>query len=183
MSRPVTESTPPNEMCLTQGAAFWSQIDRDGSGRSGAIWDNLGVVRWRFAARRNPAGRSWCNPFNTLDFVVTEAANGAELVIRRASWAPSVFQIRDGEEVIGQVRVRSLLRHRYSIEIDGVNTWTFRMPIFTLNFYANSESGTDIWVVVGPSKMDWKILMRPGSGDRQLVAALAFIHTEWWNLC
>ena len=87
----------------------------------------------------------------------------------------------DGDNVIGRIRMSSLLRNKYAIDINGVNSWTFQMPLFTVRFRGDSNTGTDIWVVVGPSKMEWNILIRPGISDRQLVAALAFIHNEWWN--
>jgi hypothetical protein len=55
------------------------------------------------------------------------------------------------------------------------------MPLFTVRFWGESRSGAEIWVVVGPSKMEWTILIKPGVNDRLLVPALAFIHNEWWN--
>jgi hypothetical protein len=102
-------------------------------------------------------------------------------VVRRTSFVPSVFQIRDGDKVAGRIRMVSPIRNKYVIEIDGVNSWIFRMPLFTVRFRADSAVGTDIWVVVGPSKMEWNILVRPGISDRPLLAALSFIHNEWWN--
>jgi hypothetical protein len=68
-----------------------------------------------------------------------------------------------------------------SIEIKGAGFWTFRLPLFTVRFRGDSQTGTDIWVILGPSKMEWHILIRPGISDPRLVAALAFIHNEWWN--
>ena len=55
------------------------------------------------------------------------------------------------------------------------------MPLFTVQFFGNSSTTTDIRVIVGPSKAEWNILFRPGTDKPQLVAALAFIHNEWWN--
>jgi len=89
--------------------------------------------------------------------------------------------VLDGDALVGCIRMRSLLRNKYTIDIDGSNSWTFRMPLFTIRFRGDSDSGTDIWVVVGPSKMEWNILIRPGMSDRQCVTAWAFIHSEWWN--
>jgi len=77
--------------------------------------------------------------------------------------------------------MRSMFRNKYSVSIAGVNSWTFRMRLFTIRFYGVSSAGAEIWVVVGPSKMEWNILIKAGVKERPLVAALAFIHTEWWN--
>lgn len=181
MSRLRTPSTAPDEECIENGSKYWSQIDREGPGRSGTVWDEQAVACWRYRVRSNPVGRGWGNPFNKPDFAITDADGQAELVIRRVSFVPSVFHILHGNHVTGQIRRCSVLRNKYAVDIHGVNSWTFQMPLFTLQFYGDSETGTDIWVAVGPSKMDWKILIRPGVSDHQLVAALVFIHTEWWN--
>ena len=77
--------------------------------------------------------------------------------------------------------MRSLFRIKYSIDIQGAGSWTFRLPLFTVQFRGDSQAGTDVWVIVGPSKMEWNILIRPGTNDLRLLAALAFIHNEWWN--
>jgi len=84
-------------------------------------------------------------------------------------------------QVVGRIRMVSMLRIKYAIDADAVGSWTFRMPLFTVRFHGASDAGTDAWVIVGPSKMEWNILIRPGVIDRSLVAALAFIHNEWWN--
>jgi hypothetical protein len=97
------------------------------------------------------------------------------------SFIPSFFDIMEKDDVIGRIGMRSILRIKYSIEINGAGSWTFRLPLFTVRFRGDSQTGTDIWVLVGPSKMEWNILLRCGVGDRHLVAALAFIHNEWWN--
>jgi hypothetical protein len=55
------------------------------------------------------------------------------------------------------------------------------MPLFTIRFYGFSSAGPEIWVRVGRSKMEWNILIKAGVEEQPLVAALAFIHTEWWN--
>jgi hypothetical protein len=77
--------------------------------------------------------------------------------------------------------MRSMFRNKYSIDIVGLNSWTLRMPLFTVRFCGDSRAGSEIWVVVGPSKMEWNILIKAGIEERPLVAALAFIHNEWWN--
>jgi hypothetical protein len=94
---------------------------------------------------------------------------------------PPSFYILDGGKAIGRIRLRSILRNKYSVVIDGVGSWTFRMPLFTVKFWGGTTTGPEIWVVVGPSKMEWRILLKPGAPDRHIVAALSFIHNEWWN--
>ena len=143
--------------------------------------DEQGVIRWRCAFRKNSSSRGWGNPFNKPDFVIAEPGAKDEVIVRRASFILPVFSIIESDRIIGTIRLRSMLRNKYSISIDGVNSWTFRMPLFSTGFYGVSSAGAEIWVVVGPSKMEWNILIRAGVKEWPLVAALAFIHNEWWN--
>ena len=79
--------------------------------------------------------------------------------------------------MIGTIRMLSIFRTEYSISI-GVNSWKFRMPLFTILFFGESGVGCEIWVRVGPSEKEWSVLMKPGIAQQCLVAALAFIHNE-----
>ncbi|HTM41467.1 MAG TPA: hypothetical protein VL177_11170, partial [Terriglobales bacterium] len=84
-------------------------------------------------------------------------------------------------KTVGRVKMCSLLRNKYAIELDGINAWTLRMPLFTLHFFGTSKADTDIWVAVGPSKMEWSVLIKRSTSEWPLLAALAFIHVEAWN--
>jgi len=181
MWRSRTRAIAPNEECVARGTKFLCQIDPGADGHSGAVLDEQSIVRWRYAIRNNAPGRVPGNPFNKPDFVIAEPDAKDEVIIRRASFIPSVFNIIEAGRVIGRIGMRSMFRNKYSVSIEGVNSWTFRMPLFTIRFYGVSSAGAEIWVVVGPSKMEWNILIKAGVKERPLVAALAFIHTEWWN--
>ena len=176
-----TKPEAPDALCIERGAKYLFQIDRTGRNRSGKVYDEQGVLRWHYDVRANPAGRQRGNPFNKPQFVFTGVDGHAESVIQRVSLIPSRFEIRDNGKVVGRLRMRSPLRIKYRIEIEGVGSWTFCLPLFTVRFHGESELNTEIWVVVGPSKREWKILLRPGTNNRHLVAALAFVHNEWWN--
>jgi hypothetical protein len=171
----------PDEFCIANGAKYVFRIDRGGLNRSGKIFDERGDVCWQYDVRRNPEGRTLRNPLNKPDFVFMDAPGQAELVIRRISLIPSRFQILDGSDSIGQITLRSLLGIKYAIKIDGFAPYTFRLPMFTLCFWGDMGTGPSIWVMVGPSKMQWNVLLKPGTNDRELVLALAFIHNQWWN--
>lgn len=171
----------PDENCIERGAKFVCVIDRDGRNRSGKIFDEHGSIRWQYDAVRNPEGRNWRNPLNKPDFVFTNPAGHAEILIRRMSFVPSVFQILEGTNSIGRVSLQGLLGIKYRILLDGYGTSTFRLPLFTVRFGGDTDNGPSIWVVVGPSKMQWNVLLKPGTNDRGLVVSLAFIHNQWWN--
>ena len=55
------------------------------------------------------------------------------------------------------------------------------MPLFTIRFFGDSRSGPEICVAVGPSKMEWRVLIKRDTSEWPLLAALAFIHVEAWN--
>jgi len=176
-----TRAIAPNEEWVASGTKLPCQIDRGAAGRSGTVRDEKGVIRWRYAFRKNASGRGSWNPFNKPDFVIAEPEAKDEVIIRRVSFIPPVFNIIDASTIIGGIRMCSMFRNKYSISVHGVNSWTFHMPLFTIRFYGVSSAGAEIWIVVGPSKMDWNILIRAGVKERPLVAALAFIHNEWWH--
>lgn len=181
MQRNRTRTVAPDGECIAQGHKFLGQIHRGMDGHSGAVMDEHGVIRWRYGIRKNAPARRLGNPFNKPDFVIADPDGRDEIVIRRASFIPPVFNITAADRVIGTVRMRSMFRNKYTIDIDGVNSWTFRMPLFTVRFFGDSSAGAEIWVAVGPSKMEWNILIKGSAKEWPLLAALAFIHTEWWN--
>ncbi len=181
MWRNRARAVAPDEECLARGTKFRCQIDRAADGHDGAVQDEHGIIRWRYGIRRNAAGRSPGDPFNKPDFVIAQPDARDEVIIRRASFIPSVFNIIEAGRVIGRIRMCSIFRNKYAIDIDGVDSWTFRMPLFTVRFFADSSAGREIWVAVGPSKMEWNILIKAGAKEWPLLASLAFIHTEWWN--
>lgn len=181
MQRNRTRAAAPDEECIAHGHKFLCQIDRGMDGHCGAIMDEHGVIRWRYGIRKNASARRLGNPFNKPDFVMTDPDGRDEIVIRRASFIPPVFSIIEAGRVVGRVRMRSLFRNKYAIEIDRVNSWTFRMPLFTIRFFGDSSAGVEIWVAVGPSKKDWNVLIKRDAMAWPLLAALAFIHVESWN--
>jgi hypothetical protein len=175
------QNPPPDETIITQGAKFASVIDRGGRNDSGKIYDEKGRICWQYETRTNPDGRRWGNPLNKPDFVFANTDGQSEIIIRRVSFVPSVFQILDQDKLIGRIALRSVLGLKYQILLDGCASSTFRLPLFTVRFWGDTDMGPSIWVVVGPSKMQWNLLLKPGTMDRALVASLAFLHNQWWN--
>jgi hypothetical protein len=168
----------PDEECIEHGTKLLSQIHRGASSRDGEMRDELDNVRYRYERRASRFGWGFGNPFRKPDFVLSEPSDKEETIIRRVSFVPPVFNIVEASAVIGTIRMLSMFRNKYSISIDGVKSWTFRMPLFTVLFFGESDAGAEIWVRVGPSVREWNILIKPGITRRPLIAALAFIHHE-----
>jgi len=175
------ESLTPDEDTVARAAKYCFRIDREADGHSGEVWDEQGAPLWRYGRHGVRPARTRSNPFRKRDFVFADTDGGAELLIRRASFLPPVFHIVENETIVGRIGLRSALRNKYAIDLQGMGHWTFRLPLFSVSFYGISDNTPGIWALVGPSKTEWNVLVRSGLPGRQLVAALAFIHTEWWN--
>jgi len=172
---------PPDEECIAHGTHFFCQIDRSGDGRSGKVYDRQNLVTGWYRSRPAPGGFDLHNPFKKRDFVFSSLTEPEETIIRRHSFFPPVFHIMNGGAVAGSIRLISPLRNKYLITLDGLNNWIFQMPVFTASFFGASSQTTDIWVLVGASQMEWRILIRAGIVSRNLMATLAFLHNErWW---
>jgi hypothetical protein len=169
---------PPPPDIIASGIKLVSRIAAGTARRVGAVSDENGFIRWRYGPHR--ARDSWTpgNPLRKPDFVFFERDERDALKIRRVSMFPSVFNLLEEGKLIGNVRMSSVLRNRYSIELDGSKSWTFHMPLYTIYFSGESTTGTDVWVAIGPRENQWNILLAPGLPERPFAAILAFIHNE-----
>jgi hypothetical protein len=143
------KAVAPNEEDVERGTKLFCQIDQ-GRCRSGTLRNEQGIIRWRYSFHKNADGRSWKNPFKKPDFVIADSGAKMELIIRRASFIPPVFDIRLAESVIGKIKMRSPFRNRYSIEIDGAGAWMFQMPLFTIAFYGSPVGAQISGLELGP---------------------------------
>lgn len=173
------DAVAPDVFRAHHGAGYTCLMDAKARNRSGKVFDEHGVLRWQYRFRTNAEGRTRRNPLNKPDFIFADTNGRGEVVIRRTSLIPSCFDVLEGNDVIGRIAQRGLLGLKYVIRITGFHDWTFRISLCSLRFFGHSRSGTDICVVVGPSKMQWNILLRPGGATREFLAALAFIHSQW----
>ena len=171
----------PDEDTVEQGAKYVFVMDVENRSRTGKIWNEHGEVEWHYGPQRNPLRYSLHNPFNKPDFVVFDPNERSVVTIRRTSFVPSRFQVLEREHVVGNIAMRSPLLNKYMVEIDGIETCIFRMPLFTGCFHGQVSDATGIWVVVGPSKMQWSVLARLDLDDVRLLSSLAFIHNQWFN--
>jgi hypothetical protein len=168
---------PPPPDIIAKGIKLVSRIAAGTARRVGAVSDQHGFIRWRYGPHRTRHSWTLGNPLRKPDFVFFERDERDALKIRRVSLFPSVFNLLEEGNLIGTVRMSSVLRNRYSIELDGVK-WTFHMPLYTIYFSGESRTGTEVWVAMGPRESQWNILLAPGLPERSFAAILAFIHNE-----
>jgi hypothetical protein len=170
---------PPSEDEIERGARHCLVIAWD-RGSPGSILPEIGDARWH--CRTEPCRSAWSalNLLRKPDFVLVDQEERGVLRIRRASRLPPRFSILQNGEVVGTIGLRSFLRNKYSIVLTDGPTWTFRMPLFRIYFHGESSSDSRLWIQVGPGKTQWNLLAQAGADDVRLLAALAFIHREWW---
>ncbi len=164
---------------FAQGHQYCFQIGSE-TEWPGVILSEPGVIRWRYTT--DPKREPWsaANLLGKPHFVVTDADGHESLRVRRAKRFPPRFEMIEHGETVGRIALRSLLRNRYTLQFRDEPNWTFHMPLFTVYFRAESTSGREVLVRVGPSKKQWNLLAEPGTASSYLLCALAFIHREWW---
>ena len=146
----------------------------------GVILAKPGITRWRYETQPRRSAYSLFNLLRKPDFVLFDTQGQEILRIVRQTRFPPRFKMVARDQVVGKIALRSLLRNKYAIEFDGGPRWLFRMTLFTVYFPGVSSTGTRVWVVVGPSKRQWNVLVEPAADNVYLLAGLAFIHREWW---
>lgn len=173
--------TEPNLDATDQGAKYCIALDVENRCRTGKIWNEHGDVEWHYGPRRNPLGYSLRNPLNKPDYVFFDFNEQEMVTIRRVSFVPSRFQVLVRGHVAGHITMQSPLLNHYKIVIDGFATCVFRMPLFTVYFHGHVKNVAGVWVVVGPSKTQWNILVRSDLDDIRLLSSIALIHYQWFN--
>lgn len=182
LRRISTFPRPPTPDEIERGASYRSLLAWELSfpGRIVAKSGEDAILRWHC---RTVPDRSPYSPLNLIrnpDFVLLDHEERESLRIRRYSRIPPRFNLIQNGDATGTIGLRSIFLNKYAINLKDGPTWTFRMPTFTNCFYAVSSSNSHVWVVMGPSKLDWTLLAEPATDDVRLLAALAFIHRRWW---
>lgn len=136
-------------------------------------------MRWHYQTEPCRSAYSFLNLFRRPDFVLLDHDEKEVLRIRRRTRFPPRSDILQNGEVVGTIRLRSVLLNRYSLVLKAGPTWTFRMPLFTIRFYGESSANSRVRVLMGP-KVQWMLHLSAGADDVRLVAGLAFIHRQWW---
>jgi hypothetical protein len=106
--------------------------------------------------------------------------SGADpLFILRSEKSWRSFDVNRDGEVVGRIRSESMLRTKYSLELDRGETWWFRLPLFRIRFTGHSSAGELAVVDVGPTTAEWTVYLSAADTDERVAVALAFIHYRW----
>ena len=119
--------------------------------------------------------------FFKADFVISNPALREVLRIHRLPGILSRFAIIQDGQTVGRITYRNVVRTHSILDLAGGLTWNFRQRLFNIYFYGDSNTGQRLWVHVGPSTRRWNMLLPPDTSDVRLLAALAFLHREYWR--
>ena len=157
-----------------EGGKYCFKCSYEGNGE---IYNSNGEIVWRvktlYSSLHYPYGF-----FRLADFVVYDKSDRELFRIKLGrKWALAQFVMIENGLPICTVKLRSILRNKYSLNFANGQKWIFRMPLFTVNFGGLSEMGEKIRVRLWSHNV-WYVLIDANVDSPQLVAALAFIHRE-----
>ena len=170
---------PPEKEQIDNGRKYCLCVDNTPETR-GAILDESGTLLWRYEPR--PL-RSVYSPLNLLgkpELVFINREEQEVLKISRNRRLPPSFELLDGDQSVGRIVLQTPLRNRYRVEFQTGTTWLIKMRLFSTYFPGKALTGKRVWIMVGPCKRQWNLLLDPEADHLHLLAALAFIHREWW---
>ena len=114
---------------------------------------------------------------------VLDADGREEGVIRSEGFVPGVrYVMRRSGTPVWVLSVRSIVRKRHILELAGGETWTFDTPFFWWQHLTGTTCGVArLLGYVGHTKRFWLMWLEPGRDTHDLLAAVAFMHRQWWR--
>jgi hypothetical protein len=89
---------------------------------------------------------------------------------------------RNGE-LVWKLSVRSIVRKRHVLELANGDSWTFDTPFFWWQNLTGTALGAPrvFGGLVVPTKSVWAMWIEPGRDTFDLLAAVAFLHRQYWH--
>jgi hypothetical protein len=115
---------------------------------------------------------------------VLDASGFEQGVIRSEGLVPGVrYAMRRNGELVWVLSVRSIVRNRHALEWANGDSWTFDTPFFYWQNLTGTASGA-LRLLGGlfvPTKRVWAMWIDPGRDTFDLLAAVAFMHRQYWR--
>ena len=175
----------PTDEEIASGLEYMSVINNEVD-FGGTIWRHPDIVWWDFHSepKQSPYWPSTKKPH----LVFNDRAGNEVLRIRRSPELKDTHYVLCADEVVGTIKLVTVLRNKYTIQLEGCPLWTFHLPLFKTKFCAESADGRRIWAKVWKRKQQLFLLVPTELGastkaylqNTALLPALAFIHREWW---
>jgi hypothetical protein len=115
---------------------------------------------------------------------VLDADGREQGIIRSEGLVPCVsYAMRRNGELVWKLLVRSFVRKRHVLELASGDPWTFDTPFFWWQNLTGTALGAPrlFGGVVVPTKKVWAIWIEPGRDTFDLLAAVAFLHRQYWH--
>jgi len=164
------QTTPPGDYKDYRLEASW-----EGNGQ---IYDGEHKPLWRYMSVGRFSDSSFYGFFRLPPFVVEDLEGHELLVFKRIKRFPfAVFEVKEGNQLVGTIRQRSFLFTSYLLEFENGFRCTFSMPLFTVWFKGASETGGRILVRLWQHRI-WFVRLDSTINSFHLIAAIAFLHRE-----
>jgi hypothetical protein len=146
---------------------------------SGAIYDANDEILWRTKSMHPTKPYKLPPRFIPLpDFAVYQSDGKERFRFKTERRLPRVrFVMLENGQPICMIRQRALLFTKYTLDFVNGPKWTVHVPLFTVNFRGESETGAKVRLRLW-QHTQWYALIDESADSPQLVAALAFIHRE-----
>jgi hypothetical protein len=114
---------------------------------------------------------------------VLDASGGEKGIIRTEGLVPGVrYSMRRNGDLVWMLSVRSILRKRHDLKLANGDSWTFDTPFFWWQNLTGTALGVPRLVgSYGPVAWIWDIRIEPGRDTLDLLAAVAFMHRQWFH--
>jgi hypothetical protein len=114
---------------------------------------------------------------------VLDAGGREEGIIRPEGLVPGVrYAMRRNGEPVWMLSVRSIVRKRHVLELAHDHSWTFDTPFFWWQHLTGTALGVPrLLGGIGPVAWIWNMWIEPGRDTFELLAAVAFMHRQWFH--
>jgi hypothetical protein len=95
----------------------------------------------------------------------------------------AVSEMRQNGELVWVFSVRSIVRNRHALELANGDSWTFDTPFFWWQNLTGTAFGAPrlLGGLFVPTKRVWAMWIDPGRDTFDLLAAVAFMHRQYWR--
>ena len=115
---------------------------------------------------------------------VLDADGREQGIIRSEGLVPCVrYAMHRNGELVWKLSVRSIVRKRHVLELANGDPWTFDTPFFWWQNLTGTALGAQrlFGGLVVPTKKVWAMWIEPGRDSFDLLAAVAFLHRQYWH--
>jgi hypothetical protein len=115
---------------------------------------------------------------------VLDAGGRENGIIRSEGLVPGMsYAMRRNGEPVWRLSVRSIVRKRHALVLANGDSWTFETPFFWWQNLTGTTSGAPsvLGGLVLPTTRVWAMWSEPGRDTFDILAAVAFMHRQWWH--